>query len=98
MEGDKILRVDMTTLTTRYDDFPADWELLGGRGRPFSVYANLGAPDAEGRFVVRSETTPEGFAAHARRWLEAGARIVGGCCGTTAEHIECVVSRRLGLA
>jgi aldehyde:ferredoxin oxidoreductase len=30
-EGDRILRVDMTTQTASFDAFPADWKLLGGR-------------------------------------------------------------------
>src|SRR5574341_2448645 len=30
-EGDRILRVDMTSQTTSFDAFPADWSLLGGR-------------------------------------------------------------------
>lgn len=31
--------------------------------------------------------SPRQFAAHARTWIDAGARIVGGCCGTTPQHI-----------
>ncbi len=32
--------------------------------------------------------TPARFAAAARAWIEAGARIVGGCCGVGPAHIE----------
>src|SRR5207247_8454516 len=32
--------------------------------------------------------SPEYMASYARRMIEAGARIVGGCCGTTPEHIK----------
>jgi homocysteine S-methyltransferase len=39
----------------------------------------------EGRFVYAA--SPEYFATVTPRLLEAGARIVGGCCGTTPEHI-----------
>src|SRR2546428_3778693 len=31
LNGDRILRVDMTTQTTSFDAFPTDWKLLGGR-------------------------------------------------------------------
>ena len=31
-EGDRLLRVDMTTQTASFEDFPTDWRLLGGRG------------------------------------------------------------------
>jgi aldehyde:ferredoxin oxidoreductase len=30
-EGDRILRVDMTAQTASFEEFPADWKLLGGR-------------------------------------------------------------------
>src|SRR3990170_3342588 len=30
-DGDRILRVDMTTQIASFDEFPADWKLLGGR-------------------------------------------------------------------
>jgi S-methylmethionine-dependent homocysteine/selenocysteine methylase len=53
---------------------------------PFGVYPNLGAPDgAGGRSARRS---PEALARDAARWLAAGARIVGGCCGTRPDHIR----------
>src|SRR5690606_11014136 len=35
--------------------------------------------------------SPEYMASYARRMVEAGARIVGGCCGTTPEHIRAIV-------
>jgi homocysteine S-methyltransferase len=30
---------------------------------------------------------PEDMAKFARRYVELGAKVVGGCCGSTAEHI-----------
>ena len=35
-----------------------------------------------------SSHAPEQLASHARDWLAAGAQIIGGCCGTTPEHIR----------
>jgi S-methylmethionine-dependent homocysteine/selenocysteine methylase len=59
--------------------------VLAAGSLPFGIYANLGAPLAEGR---RSEDcAPEAFAGHVAAWLDAGASIVGGCCGTTPAHI-----------
>lgn len=47
---------------------------------------NLGLPRvADG--VAVYEATPAAMAEHARIAVAAGARIVGGCCGTTAEHV-----------
>jgi S-methylmethionine-dependent homocysteine/selenocysteine methylase len=35
-----------------------------------------------------SHVAPAGLAAQARGWIASGARIVGGCCGTTPEHVR----------
>ncbi len=48
---------------------------------------NAGRPrDVEGRNIYLS--SPEYMASYARRFISAGVRIVGGCCGTTPEHIR----------
>src|SRR5262249_18824026 len=39
-------------------------------------------------------TPPSDLAALARGWLEAGARIVGGCCGATPEHVRALRAAR----
>lgn len=52
----------------------------------FSVMPNAGWPThAGGRIMYPA--TPEYFAEYAIAFVEAGASIVGGCCGTTPEHI-----------
>jgi S-methylmethionine-dependent homocysteine/selenocysteine methylase len=76
------------------DDASACLPLLHETGLPFGVYANLGAPTADGGFRRSAECPPAAFAAHALAWTQAGARIVGGCCGTTPDHLR-AVSRRL---
>jgi S-methylmethionine-dependent homocysteine/selenocysteine methylase len=61
--------------------------VLRAAGLPFAVQANLGAPtDATGRRRTDA-CTPGEYAAHAREWIRAGARLIGGCCGTTPAHI-----------
>ncbi len=51
-----------------------------------SIMPNAGLPQrTEGRFVYAAE--PSYFASMVPRMLDAGARIVGGCCGTTPAHI-----------
>lgn len=66
---------------------------LATRDRPFGAYANLGEPDAETGFARSEDCTPEAFAAEACGWIEAGARIVGGCCGTTPAHLFSIAQR-----
>jgi homocysteine S-methyltransferase len=52
-----------------------------------SAMPNAGAPAlVEGRYVYLC--TPEYMATYARRFIEAGVTVVGGCCGTTPAHIK----------
>jgi S-methylmethionine-dependent homocysteine/selenocysteine methylase len=60
---------------------------LQGSGLPFGIYANLGEPAPGGGFERSEACSPAEWADHAHRWVSAGARIVGGCCGTTPAHI-----------
>jgi methionine synthase / methylenetetrahydrofolate reductase(NADPH) len=54
-----------------------------------SAQPNAGNPKVvDGRYLYLS--TPEYHAEFARRFIKAGANIVGGCCGTTDEHIKAV--------
>jgi S-methylmethionine-dependent homocysteine/selenocysteine methylase len=66
---------------------------LAHSGVPFGAYANLGVPDPVSGFARQDEAGPEAFAAHVAVWCEAGARIVGGCCGTTPEHLHAIARR-----
>jgi len=65
---------------------------LRAAGLPFGVYANLGAPGVTSGAGRTEHHAPDAFAAHAARWVEAGARIVGGCCGTTPGHIRAMAA------
>ncbi len=59
------------------------------RGRvPWGAYANTGQPDAEGRWHDTDARDPARYAQYAQVWLAHGARLLGGCCGTTPEHIR----------
>ncbi|MDO8794394.1 MAG: bifunctional homocysteine S-methyltransferase/methylenetetrahydrofolate reductase [Vicinamibacterales bacterium] len=52
-----------------------------------SAQPNAGRPrDIEGRNIYL--TSPEYFASYARRFVGAGVRLVGGCCGTNPDHIR----------
>ena len=54
---------------------------------PLAAQPNAGIPRSiEGRNIYLC--SPEYFASYARKFVAAGVRIVGGCCGTTPEHIR----------
>jgi homocysteine S-methyltransferase len=55
--------------------------------RPLSAQPNAGSPRAVGDRKIYL-ASPEYMATYARRMIGAGARFVGGCCGTTPEHIK----------
>src|SRR5229473_3053223 len=59
--------------------------------KPLSAMPNAGLPTmVEGRNIYLC--SPEYMAQYARRMLWAGLKIVGGCCGTTPEHIKLIRS------
>src|SRR5213076_1707156 len=62
-------------------------KLVKATDRPISAVPNAGLPkDVGDRKIYLA--SPEYMASYARRMIEAGARVVGGCCGTTPEHIK----------
>jgi len=59
--------------------------------RPLSAQPNAGLPRQVGDRKIYM-ASPEYTGEYAKRLVEAGARFVGGCCGTTPEHIKTVAS------
>ncbi len=63
---------------------------------PLIACPNSGFPEyVEGRYLYR--TTPDYFARMAREMVAAGAQIVGGCCGTTPDHIRAIAAAVAGM-
>jgi len=58
-------------------------------GLPLWVKPNAGLPRMTGDSAVY-DVTPEQLGEAARSYVEAGARIVGGCCGSTTEHVRAI--------
>jgi S-methylmethionine-dependent homocysteine/selenocysteine methylase len=59
-----------------------------GRAIPLFAYGNTGRALDESRGLFTEPIDPYEYAALARGWLGAGARVVGGCCGTSAAHVR----------
>ncbi len=59
-------------------------ERLVGLGVPFGAYANAGGV---GEGVGWGEGGEARYLGYAQTWAEAGATLIGGCCGTSAAHI-----------
>jgi 5-methyltetrahydrofolate--homocysteine methyltransferase len=58
-------------------------------GTPILVHANAGLPQTVNGVDVFPES-PEQMGARVKALVEAGASIVGGCCGTTPAHIKAI--------
>jgi methionine synthase / methylenetetrahydrofolate reductase(NADPH) len=62
--------------------------------KPLVVLPNAGIPqEVDGRMIYMS--TPEYFTEYAKSMIQLGVRGVGGCCGTTPEHIA-MMSKAVG--
>ena len=71
-------------------------ELARHTSLPLAAQPNAGSPSfVDGRFQYTAD--PAYFARYAARYAQAGAALVGGCCGTTPAHVEAVVAAVKGL-
>lgn len=69
----------------------AQWieQLAALTALPVSVYPNAGLPNEMGEY----DETPEKMVMHVRPMLEKGlVNVIGGCCGTTPEHIRAIAN------
>ncbi len=72
------------------EQVPLDHGLL------LSAFPNAGLPMySNGRYIYLS--TPEYFGESARKLRDQGVRLIGGCCGTTPEHIRAIAETLRGL-
>ncbi|HEV2176286.1 MAG TPA: bifunctional homocysteine S-methyltransferase/methylenetetrahydrofolate reductase [Terriglobia bacterium] len=65
--------------------------------RALAAQPNAGLPSTvQGRSIYLC--SPEYMASYARRFINVGVRLIGGCCGTTPEHIKAIKSAVRSLA
>lgn len=69
----------------------ADVADVGGYGNAFTPvpedWTRDGGAATDGLIGLRDDPDPDAYAVHAARWLDAGATVIGGCCGTRPAHI-----------
>ena len=58
--------------------------------RPLVAYAHINNPRPIFGWSYSQTVTPEQYAEHVKRWLDLGVSIIGGCCGTTPDHIRAI--------
>ena len=65
------------------------WDVKG----PLLCKPNAGNPVIGDDGIARYDMPPDSFAATIKDCVQMGAKLVGGCCGTTPKHIEAVKNR-----
>jgi len=65
-----------------------------GSRKPLLAYPNLGSTWDAARRVWMAEGPRPDFGVGSKAWREAGASIIGGCCGTTPEDIAAIAAAR----
>ncbi|MBI4675564.1 MAG: homocysteine S-methyltransferase family protein [Chloroflexi bacterium] len=65
-------------------------EMRAATHLPLWMKPNAGLPRMTDDDIAIYDVTPEQMGAAAARWLEAGAQIVGGCCGTSPQHLQAI--------
>lgn len=62
-------------------------------GTPIGAYANAGSIDDQVGWASDPTMGAAKYASLAQTWVDAGATVVGGCCGTGPQHIAAMASR-----
>lgn len=104
---------DTETFTARLNEWPCDViglncsvgpkimletaeTMMRHSRKPLSIMPNAGNPvRIEGRSIYLG--SPEYMAQYARRMIWSGVKMVGGCCGTTPEHIKLITAEARSL-
>ena len=75
------------------DVLPALVRMAAATLLPLVAYANNAWHADDSPWLAAAPVPPEGFARAAATWGAAGARLIGGCCGTGPDHIAAIASR-----
>jgi len=65
---------------------------MGENGKPLAALPNVGLASLAGGRVIYPHATPEYFAEFAAHARDLGAKVIGGCCGTTPAEIAAIRS------
>ncbi len=65
-------------------------EQMGKDGKPLAALPNVGLASLAGGRVIYPHATPEYFAEFAAHARDLGAKVIGGCCGTTPAEIAAI--------
>jgi 5-methyltetrahydrofolate--homocysteine methyltransferase len=72
------------------DNLNALQALKEATDKPIWFKPNAGLPTLDPQGVPVYDVQPADMAAKVPQWLAAGANIIGGCCGTTPQHVHAI--------
>src|SRR6478672_4777398 len=92
--GRRLAELDVAAIGTNHGAGPhaalLALDAMRDSGMPLAALPNIGLASIVGGRVVYPHSTPEYFGEFAAQAAALGARIVGGCCGTTPAQIEAI--------
>jgi len=92
MEGLGISAIGINCGKSLDDNFKALNELSKATDLPIWFKPNAGLPYLDKSGKPKYDITPEQMANNIPAWIDARARIIGGCCGTTPEHLKAIAN------
>jgi len=92
--AERLAQLDVAAIGTNHGAGPhaalTALDAMRDAGLPLAALPNIGLASIVGGRVVYPHSTPEYFGDFAAQAVALGARIVGGCCGTTPAQIEAI--------
>jgi len=64
---------------------------VGGYANAFKSVEALAQGGSVDTLEARNDISPQAYVAHVRQWLADGAKVIGGCCEITPEHVRHIV-------
>lgn len=74
------------------DNLGALQELAEVTSLPIWFKPNAGLPTLDEDGIANYDVSPKDMAGHVKLWVNAGARVIGGCCGTSPAHLRAIAS------
>ena len=92
--ADRLAGLDIAAIGANHGAGPASaltaLQAMGAGGRPLAALPNIGLASMSGGRVIYPHAAPEYFAEFAAHARELGAKVIGGCCGTTPTEIGAI--------
>ncbi len=90
LAGDGVVALGVNCGRSLEDNLKVLQDLRQAADLPIWFKPNAGLPHNDVEGTLQYEVTPEMMAEQVPLWIESGAKLVGGCCGTSPEHLKAI--------